>query len=160
MSKKNFIIIFVIICLVAVSGIYFLTQKSEVNDVNTNVNTNIVIAKKDLPAKRIEVTHFHGTHQCFSCITVGELALKTIKEKFPEEYKQGKIVYKDINIDLEENKEVVEKYQATGSSLYINNIADGKDNIEEDTTVWRLVTNEEKYIVHLEDKLKGLLGKT
>ncbi|MFH1427864.1 MAG: nitrophenyl compound nitroreductase subunit ArsF family protein [Patescibacteria group bacterium] len=152
MTKKNFISIFIIFILIIFLGAYFLFQEPVINKDNQQKATSI-------SAEKIEVIHFHGTYQCFSCITVGELALKTIKEKFPEEYEQGKIVYEDINVDLRENKEIAEKYGATGSSLYINNIADGQDNIKEDITVWRLITDEEKYIVYLEDKLKGLLGK-
>ena len=30
---------------------------------------------------KIQVVHFHATQQCWSCITVGEYAEKTIKEK-------------------------------------------------------------------------------
>lgn len=110
-------------------------------------------------AEKIEVIHFHATQQCWSCITVGEYALKTIKEKFPEEYANGTIVYKDINGELPENKDMVIKYQAGGSSLFINSIADGKDNIEEDVTVWRLVSDEEKFKDYFENKIKQILGK-
>ncbi len=158
MHKKNFIITFTIIFLIAVSGAYFLSKNSEPAD-NSNVNSAAKIVGKDSSLDRIEVMHFHATQQCFSCITVGKFTLKTIQEKFPEEYEQGEIVYKDINIDLRENKEVASEYGATGSALYINNIVDGRNSIEEDTAVWRLVANEEKYITYFEDKLKTKLGK-
>jgi len=112
-----------------------------------------------LPADKIEVVHFHGTHQCWSCITVGEYALKTIKERFPNEYASGKIVFKDVNGELKENQEIVLKYQARGSSLFVNTIRDDKDDIVEDTTVWRLVGNESQFTRYFENKLKILLGK-
>ena len=51
------------------------------------------------------------------------------------------------------------KYKASGSSLFINAIKDGVDNIEEDVTVWRLVTNEDQYINYLQNKINNLLGK-
>ena len=70
-------------------------------------------------ADTIEVVHFHGNQQCISCVTVGEYALKTIEEKFPEEYKKGIIVFKEINGELPENREMVQKYQARGSSLFV-----------------------------------------
>jgi hypothetical protein len=112
-----------------------------------------------MSADKIEVVHFHATQQCWSCITVGEYALKTIKEKFPEEYKNGKIVYKDVNGELPENMDIVIEYQARGSSLFVNAIKDGKDNIEEDATVWRLVSNENQFISYFQNKLNNLLGK-
>jgi ABC-type glycerol-3-phosphate transport system substrate-binding protein len=133
---------------------------------NTNDNSNSISQSRDLPmskasqaAEKIEVVHFHATQQCWSCKTVGEFALKTIKEKFPEEYKNGTIVFKDINGELPENRDLVIKYQASGSSLFINAITNGQDKIEEDVTVWRLINNESQFVNYFENKLKTLLGK-
>lgn len=114
---------------------------------------------KTAPADKIEVMHFHATQQCWSCIKVGEYALKTIEEKFPEEMASGKIVYRDVNGELSENQELVRKYQARGSSLYINAIRDGQDDIKEDVTVWRLVNNEGQFIKYFEGELNELLGR-
>lgn len=114
---------------------------------------------KTAPADKIEVMHFHATQQCWSCIKVGEYALKTIEEKFPEEMASGKIVYRDVNGELSENQELVRKYQARGSSLYINAIRDGQDDIKEDLTVWRLVNNEGRFIDYFEGKLSELLDR-
>lgn len=110
-------------------------------------------------AQKIEVVHFHATQQCISCITVGEFALKTIKERFPEEYTNGVIVFKDINGELPENKDMVMKYKATGSSLFVNAITDGLDNIKENTTVWLKISNEQDFMNYFENELKNLLGK-
>jgi hypothetical protein len=115
--------------------------------------------QKAAPADKIEVVHFHGTNQCVSCISVGKFALETIKTKFPEEYESRKIIFKDINGDLSENQEIVQKYQARGSSLFVNAIRTEKEDIKEDTTVWRLVGDENKYITYFEGKLKTLLGE-
>jgi hypothetical protein len=111
------------------------------------------------PADKIEVVHFHATQQCVSCITVGKYALKTIQDKFPEEYKSGKIVFKEINGELPENREIVTKYQARGSSLFVNAVQGDKDNIAEDVTVWRLINNESQFMDYFESKLNTLLDR-
>jgi len=133
---------------------------------NTNESTQTAaegysntMSQTAMVADKIEVVHFHATRQCGSCITVGEFALKTIQEKFPEELKNGIIVFKEINTELPENRDTVIKYQARGSSLFVNGIKDGKDNIKEDTTVWRLASNETQFINYFENKLRKLLGK-
>ena len=151
MNKK----VIVFICLILI--IIALTQPTSVEPQKDN-NSSLVSQEKT-PADKIEVVHFHGAHQCWSCITVGEYALETIKNKFSEEYQSGKIVFKDINGELPENKEIVTKYQAGGSSLFVNSISDGQDNIEEETKVWYLVTDKEKFTQYFENKLKTLLGK-
>lgn len=138
-----------------------------VRDNNQQVNTNSVgetadetqIPKIKNSTDKIEVVHFHAARQCWSCITVGKYALKTIQEKFPEEYQNGIIVFKDINVELPENRNIAMKYQAGGSSLFVNAITDNQDNIEEDVKVWRLITNETQFIDYFENKLKNLLGK-
>ena len=169
--KKSIIAIIIVI---AVIGLLFLVFKkdnqsstaqisnssiSENQNKNTVVNEDNLMSKAEISAEKIEVVHFHATQQCWSCITVGEYALKTIKEKFPEEYKNGIIVFRDINSELPENRDIVIKYQARGSSLFVNAITNGKDKIEEDITVWRLVSNEKQFISYFENKLKTLLGK-
>ena len=54
---------------------------------------------------------------------------------------------------------MVMKYKATGSSLFINAITDGVDNITEDTTVWLKISNEQDFLNYFENKLNNLLGK-
>lgn len=110
-------------------------------------------------AERIEVVHFHATQQCWSCVTVGEYALKTIKERFPDEYRDGTVVFRTVNGELPANRAAVIKYQARGSSLFINAVKDGQDNIGEDTMVWRLVNDERRFMDYLETRLKTLLGR-
>lgn len=128
-------------------------------DKNGNMTTVKPGDAKVLPADKIEVMHFHGTYQCRSCIAIGEYALNTIKKNFSEEYERGIIEFREINGELPENKDLVAKYQARGSSLFINAIAGGQDNIEEDMTVWRLISSEEQFADYFTNKLKQLLNK-
>jgi len=156
MNKKIIIGIIVVILVVVVAVIAKNNGQQSDTDSADKLSSE---SSDEIPTEKIEVVHFHGTHQCWSCITVGEYALKTIQERFPEEYKNGTMVFRDINVELPENEDIVVKYQASGSSLFVNAITDGRDNIGEDTTVWQLVRDESKYINYFENKLKSLLGK-
>lgn len=129
------------------------------SDVTNDSSKTEVKDQNSVIADKIEVIHFHATQQCFSCITVGEYALKTIKENFSEEYADGIITYQDLNVELPENRDIVIKYQAGGSSLFINAIADGEDYIKEDVNVWRLVNDEDQFKKYLTVKLNHLLDK-
>lgn len=110
------------------------------------------------PADKIEVVNFFGTQRCVSCLTIGKFTKKTLEEKFALELESGKIVFKEINGELPENKEIVVKYQARGSSLFINAIRGEAEDVSEDTMVWRLVNSEEQFVSYLEKKLNKLLG--
>src|SRR3989339_1423653 len=157
MSGKKSIILGMLVGLGIVLGLVAIVWVTSIDSSETK-NVSAVQEQKQ-PADKIEVVHFHATQQCWSCITAGEFALKTIKERFPEEYKNGIIVFKEINGELPENRDMVIKYQAGGSSIFVNAIIDGKDNIEEDVNVWRLVSDEQQYKNYFENKLKKLLGK-
>jgi hypothetical protein len=166
MSKKILLIFLLVIA--SLTGLIVLSKSKKTNErilstsqssSDNSIPSPTATIVPVTPADKIEVVHFHGTQQCWSCITVGEYALKTIKEKFPKEYASGKIVYKDINGELKENQDIVVKYQARGSSLFVNAIQGDKDNIAEDTTVWRLVNSESQFINYFENKLNSLLGK-
>lgn len=167
MNKKTIALLTILIVIVVFLGIKILANNKKAKSASVLSSTNTEVSEpqeeskpltqEKVVADKIEVIHFHGTHQCWTCITVGEYALATIKEKFPQEYQSGKIVFKDINGELSENKEIVIKYQARGSSLFVNAISNGQDNIEEDTKVWNLVTDKEKFAEYFENKLKTLL---
>lgn len=165
MNKKTVLISLAVV--VSIVGIILLSRDKKTTDLATPASSSLsnygVMSSSVLqtasPADKIEVVHFHGTQQCWSCITVGDYALKTIKEKFPEEFESGKIIFKDINGELKENQAIVIKYQARGSSLFVNSILGEKDNIKEDVTVWRLVNSEDQFKTYFENKLKGLLGE-
>ena len=107
--------------------------KNYVTNNMTDLETSQLVASPvnvlKTPVDKIEVIHFHGAYRCVSCVRVGEFALKTIQEKFSEEYASGKITFREINGELPENKAIVTKYQARGSSLFINSIRGDEDNI-------------------------------
>lgn len=110
-------------------------------------------------ADKIEVFLFHPTRRCVTCIAIGKMAGETVNEYFRPELRDGKVEFREINIDLPENSELAEKFQASGSSLFINAISNGKDNIVEDINVWRLTQNEIQFKGYLKGKIDNLLGK-
>jgi thiol-disulfide isomerase/thioredoxin len=110
-------------------------------------------------ADKVEVFLFHATQRCITCITIGRLAGETVNEYFQSELGNGRIEFREINIDLSENRELAEKFQASGSALFINAISNGKDNIVEDINVWRLTQNEIQFKSYLKQRIDNLLGK-
>lgn len=65
----------------------------------------------------ISLIYFHGDRRCPTCIAVGEVAEKTYFENFSD---NEKIQFLEINIDLQENEAIAEKYEIAGSSLILD----------------------------------------
>lgn len=147
-------IILIVVAIIAISGFILPSYNQKKEQTNTNYS---VIDIKLPKADKIEVFLFHATQRCTSCINIGKFAKQTIDDNFSEELNSGRIVFREINIDLPENYELAEKFQASGSSLFVNTIRSGKDYIEQDLKVWRLVGNEEDFESYFKDKLKNIL---
>ena len=99
--------------------------------------------------EHVEVFHFHGKQQCYSCITVGDLAEKTVNENFSNELASGRLVFAHVNYDLPENALLKMDYGVTGSSLWIGVYdADGFHK-EQNILVWSLIDDEAEYSRYL-----------
>ncbi|NCD00518.1 hypothetical protein EOL94_00235 [bacterium] len=150
MNKKIFIFSALIFGIITLSGC-----SKNTNQQSTKASADSLKPK----AEKIEVINFHATQRCVSCSTLGNFTEATIYEFFQPELRDGLIEFKSINVDLPENKEMAKKYQAVGSSLFINSIYDGQDHIEEDVRVWRLLGSEQQFKSYLKNKIDGLLNK-
>lgn len=163
MNKKTIIQILTLLLLVVIFVLIARKRSASLMMDTTNAGQNDVVAKliaePVAPADEIEVVNFFGTQRCVSCLTIGKFTKKTLETKFASELESGQIVFKEINVEFPENRDIVMKYQARGSSLFINAIRGNQDDISEDVTVWRLVNNEEQFTSYLENKLNKLLGR-
>ena len=78
-------------------------------------------------ATKIEVIDFYGTHRCVTCEAIEANAKYTVETFFQEAVKEGKVEFKTVNVDDEKNYDMAEKFEATGTALFINVIKDGKE---------------------------------
>lgn len=106
---------------------------------------------------KIEIIDFHATRRCFSCQTVEAFARATLEEFFQPELRDGKITFQSINVEEAENQAIAQKYQASGSALFVNVISNGVDHISEEATVWRLVRDELAFKEYFKNKIETLL---
>ena len=121
----------------------------------TSSTTGDMTAKTTSIVEKVEIIHFHGTHQCYSCITVGAYAEETVNTYFAEDVKNGKVSFSHINGDLPENKELVMKYGVTGSSLWIGVYDKEGFHREENVNVWYKIKDKDDYTSYL----KGLIER-
>lgn len=116
---------------------------------SNNNNATHIVAK-------VEVIHFHITEQCYSCIMVGGYAQQTVDTYFANETASGKVIFMHVNGELQENRQMVEKYGATGSSLWLGIYDETGFHAHENINVWFKIENQAEYM----DYLKGIIGET
>lgn len=143
MMKKLTICLLLVVVLL--SGCVNSKNDSESPN-NTNLSSNV---------DKVEVIHFHGTHQCYSCIMVGDLAEETVNTYFSEELETGKVWFSHINGELPENRELVEKYGVSSASLWIGVYDNNGFHPEQNVNVWYKINDKEDYMSYL----KGIIEK-
>jgi len=109
---------------------------------------------------KIEVIDFHSTHRCFTCNAIEENTKYTLDTYFSKEMKEGKITFQIINVDEEINNKIAEKFEASGTSLFINTI---KNGTEKQTNITNFAfskgKNKDAFSTELKSKLEKELKK-
>lgn len=152
-------LIFMIFLVYVIFGLNNKNESSE-NNINAQVsNSKSEKTEQNKLAEKIQVYEFHSTNRCYSCITMGQYIKDTLEESFQPELRDGKIDFREINVDLPENKDLATKFKAAGTSLFFNPIIDGQDNIQEEVQAWRLLGNKKAFSDYLVKKIRGMIGE-
>jgi hypothetical protein len=67
----------------------------------------------------VEIIQFHSEHRCVTCLKIEELTKETIKS-------YSGISFKLINVDDAKNEKMAEKFEASGTAVFIYNPKTGK----------------------------------
>ncbi|MBD3724287.1 MAG: hypothetical protein IE891_05770 [Flavobacteriaceae bacterium] len=81
----------------------------------------------DKSVSKIEVLDFHSTHRCMTCNAIEANTKYTLNTYFAKELKDDIITFQVINVDKKENEKIAEKFEASGTSLFLNVIKNGKE---------------------------------
>jgi hypothetical protein len=89
-----------------------------------------------------------------------DAARYTVETYFADELASSKVTFQVFNVEEKQNADIVEKYQASYLSLYINAVKDGTDHIELVTDLYTLIGNDEAFVKALKSKIeKSLTGE-
>lgn len=81
----------------------------------------------DQSVSKIEVLDFHSTHRCMTCNAIEANTAYTLNTYFAKELNENKITFQVINVDETENEKISEKFEASGTALFLNVIKNGKE---------------------------------
>jgi len=127
---------------------------------SVNGQDNIKSTSLNKSNSKIEVLDFHSTHRCMTCNAIEANTKYTLDTYFAKEMKEDKISFQVINIDEKENEEIAEKYEAAGTSLFLNVIKNGKETHIDLTDLAFLKGNDqEAFSKELKSKIDAELKK-
>ena len=115
------------------------------------------IVSNDISTK-IEVIDFYGTHRCVTCEAIEANAKYTVETFFEDAVKNGLIEFKTVNVDDDNNYDIAERFEATGTALFLNVIKDGNEQ-HIDLTVFAFAkgNDKEEFSAELRDKINEQL---
>ncbi len=98
---------------------------------------------------KVELYHFHGNQQCYSCVTLGDMAEKVVNTYYPEELASGKLIFGHINAEDPKNRDLAEKYEVVSSSLMIGVYTKDSFTKQDLVGAWYRIGNESEYNIYL-----------
>lgn len=101
---------------------------------------------------------FHGDVRCTTCLAFEKFS-KTALAKFPEDVRQGRIEWREVNFDRPENKHFIKDFALFDKGVVLTRERDGKverwKNIEE---VWDFYDDETGFVTMLSKQIMDFLG--
>ncbi|MFA5367221.1 MAG: nitrophenyl compound nitroreductase subunit ArsF family protein [Dehalococcoidia bacterium] len=91
------------------------------------------------------VIYFHRTQRCSGCIYAEDGITWTIDTYFADEVDDGELIFMSIDLQDQANKALVEKYGAYTSQLFMNKVTNGVEEIEQITSVWFYLGNNQAF---------------
>ena len=92
-----------------------------------NISAQNEEVKETVPENKVEVIDFHSTNRCMTCNAIEANTKFTLEKYFAEELENGKVTFQSVNIDEKKNYAMAEKFEASGTSLFLNVIYDGQE---------------------------------
>jgi len=120
----------------------------------TNIQAKSTSANEEqnITAATVEVYYFHNTRRCATCKAVESVTKETLEETYPEEMKNGEIIFQSLNIEEDENEALAKELEISGQTLLF--IKDGeKKDLTNDAFMYAR-SNPDK----LKKKIKQFIG--
>lgn len=67
----------------------------------------------------VEVLYLHGPQRCRTCVALEKATKEVLETKFTQQIKNGKVIFRDIDLSTKEGEKIGDKYEVAWSSLII-----------------------------------------
>jgi hypothetical protein len=128
--------------------------KAEPNPKTPDAQTPPVMKSK------VVAYYFHTTYRCPTCLKIEQFSKEAIEQYFSQELQDGRLTFKSVNIDEEENSHYIKDYQLFTKSLVLVSYAGDKQKAWKNLTqVWVYVGEREKFFQYVKDETAKFLSE-
>jgi hypothetical protein len=109
--------------------------------------------------RRVIAYYFHTTYRCASCRAIEAYSREAIEGAFADEIRDGRLVWKPVNIEVKGNEHFVKDYALYTKSVILVSEVRGKPaqwkNLEK---VWQLLQDKPKFLRYVQDETRVYLA--
>ncbi|MFN2395053.1 MAG: nitrophenyl compound nitroreductase subunit ArsF family protein [Bacteroidales bacterium] len=127
----------------------------------TNYETaELSATESSIKKAEVEVYYFHRNRRCGPCRTIENLTKKTMETYYNQEMENGEVIFRIVNVQQDENREIAQKFNAVSTALFVN-VKNGSDSKATNLTgfAYRYSRNEEAFLSELKKQIDSALGK-
>ncbi len=107
---------------------------------------------------KIIAYYFHGNARCPTCHKMEQYTKEAIEETFKEELANGRLVFKEVNVEEKENEHFVNDYQLYTKALIISGVKNGKEIQHKNLTkIWEYVRDKNKFFNYVKTEINNYL---
>jgi hypothetical protein len=110
-------------------------------------------------SRKVIAYYFHGRVRCVSCVKIETLSRKAITEGFPKDLKNGRLEFRDVNVEEPANRHFIDDFRLVSQSLVLVEIQDGRQarwkNLEK---VWTLLGSEKEFFPYVQEGVSSFLN--
>lgn len=108
---------------------------------------------------RVIAYYFHTTQRCASCRAIEAYAKEAVETAFAKELKDGRLVWRTVNLDVKGNEHFVKDYRLYTKSVILVNEQRGRapewKNLEK---VWQLLRDKEAFLRYVQGETRAYLA--
>ena len=119
---------------------------------------SITPADSTTASHRIIAYYFHTTQRCVSCRKLEAFTTEAIQTGFPEELKDGRLVFRAVNVEEKGNEHFVKEYQIYTKSVVLVDERSGKQVAWKNLPkIWELLVDRTKFMRYVQAETRGYL---
>ena len=116
------------------------------------------VSEKEPGKSEVIAYYFHGNQRCRTCRNIEAYAQEAIRTGFSKEIKDGRLKWKVVNIDDQENEHYVQDFQLVTRSLVLQEKAKGtQERWKNLPRIWELVRNKEAFEEYVQEETRAFL---
>ncbi len=118
------------------------------------------VAPPAAATRQVVAYYFYTTYRCASCRAIEAWSREAIEGAFAEQIRDGRLVWKPVNTDLEGNEHFVKDFKLYTKSLVLVDVVRGKRrewrNLEK---VWQLLQDKPGFVRYVQDETRSFLAE-